>query len=442
MRQMHLGVILDGVGGANWGWLRPWVNLSASNSLEHYIIEAKIAEAAKLDFIFIADTMHITADSSPHFLNRFEPISLLGALAAATSRIGLVATMSTTYTEPFNLARQVGSLDMLSAGRAGWNIVTTGLSGAAQNFSQDKLPDISNRYAMAREHVEVVTGLWDTWEDDAFVRDRKNRRFFDPEKMHPLMHRGEFFHVDGPLNIARSPQGQPVLFQAGASENGRDLAARTADAIFGIPRSIEEALEYSADVRTRAAAHGRNNLLFFPRIDVVVAATSAEAEAKYREICELVDYDEALHWLTFFFSNHDFRQYDPDAPFPELGDVGHNAYRSVSDQIKRIAAAEKLTLREVARKFAVPRHDFIGSAEEVADACERWFKAGACDGFIIAGTLSRFEDFVQLVVPILQQRGLFRTEYEASTFRGNLGLEKVPNRYARPAKTSAAEIVS
>jgi N-acetyl-S-(2-succino)cysteine monooxygenase len=429
MRKMHLGVILDGVGGSNWGWLRPGIDPKASNSLESYIKEARFAEDGKLDFIFIADTIHITTDSSPHFLNRFEPISLLGALSAVTSRIGLVATASTTYTEPFNLARQIGSLDMMSGGRAAWNIVTSGLKGAAQNFSQDKHPDIARRYEMALEHVEVVKWLWDTWEDDAFPHDKENRRFFDPNKMHHLMHRGEFFSVDGPLNIARSPQGQPVLFQAGASENGRDLAARTADAIFGIPRTMEEALEYATDVKQRAATYGRHHLLFFPRIDTIVGRTEEEAESKYREACDLVDYDDALNWMRFFFANHDFKQYDPDAPFPELGDIGHQAYRSVSDQIKGIAAKGNLTLREVAREFAIPRHDFIGTAEQVADACERWFHAGAADGFIIA-PLTRFEDFVELVVPILQERGLFRTEYEADTFRGNLGLEKVPNRYA------------
>jgi FMN-dependent oxidoreductase (nitrilotriacetate monooxygenase family) len=287
--------------------------------------------------------------------------------------------------------------------------------------------------------VEVVTGLWDSWEDDAFLYDRENHRFFDPSKMHQLMHRGEFFKVDGPLNLARSPQGQPVLFQAGASENGRDLAARTADAIFGIPRTIEEALEYSSDVKKRAAAYGRQHLLFFPRIDPIVGRTEEEAEAKYRTVCDLVGYDEAINWLSFFFSSHDFKQYEPDAPFPKIGDLGQNSYRSISDTIKEIAAKENLTLRQVARKFAMPRHDFIGSAEQVADACERWFKAGAADGFMLASMSSRFEEFVELVVPILQTRGLFRTDYEAETLRGNLGLEKVPNRYAVASKAAEME---
>lgn len=240
------------------------------------------AEAAKLDFRFITDTLHITTDSSPHFLNRLEPVSMLSAIAVTTSRIGLVATLTTSYTEPFTLARQIGSLDVISDGRAGWNIVTTGLAGAALNHSRDAHFAIDDRYRRGLEHVEVVKGLWDSWEDDAFIRDKASGVFFNPEKMHKLMHRGEFFKVDGPLNIARSRQGHPVLFQAGASEGGRDLAARTADAIFGLPRSIEEAQEYRSDVIRRAVACGRQATdVFFYR----ASARSSPRPTKKRKKC-------------------------------------------------------------------------------------------------------------------------------------------------------------
>jgi FMN-dependent oxidoreductase (nitrilotriacetate monooxygenase family) len=440
--KLRFGVILDGVGGANWAWRRKRINPAASTDIETYIREAQAAESAKVDFIFIADTLAITPNAPPHFLNRFEPISLLGALAAHTKHVGLVATLSTSYTEPFTVARQLASLDHISHGRAGWNVVTSGLEGAALNHSKDAHFDIHDRYRRALEHVSVVQGLWDTWEDDAFIRDKASGVFFDPDKMHKLMHKGEFFRSDGPLNIARSKQGQPVLFQAGASSDGRDLAARTADAIFGMARTLEDAKEYYDDVKRRAVDCGRKpeDITFMPACDAIVAETDEEAERMYDEACALVSYEEALGWVSFFFSYHDFKQYDPDAPFPDLGDVGHQSYRSVSDHIKRIAKQGNLTLREVARKFAIPRTDFIGSAERVADACERWFKAGAVDGFMIGCSVGMSQDFLELVLPILRKRGLARDEYEADTFRGNLGLAPVPNRYA-VARAREAETV-
>lgn len=430
--KMKLGVILDGVGGSNWGWRREHINPRASIEIKQYIKEAQRAEAAKLDYIFIADTLHITTDSSPHFLSRLEPVSMLSAIAVATSRIGLVATLTTSYTEPYTVARQIGSLDLISDGRAGWNIVTTGLAGAALNHSRDAHFAIDDRYRRGLEHVEVVKGLWDSWEDDAFIRDKASGVFFNPEKMHKLMHRGEFFRVDGPLNISRSRQGYPVLFQAGASEGGRDLAARTADAIFGVPRTFEEAKEYRDDVRRRAVAYGRQaaDLVFLPSIGTIVAETDEEAEKLYQAACGMVTYEEALNWVSFFFSYHDFKQYDPDAPFPELGDLGQQSYRSVTDTIKRIAGAERLTLREVARRFAIPRTDFIGNVDKVADACERWYSGEAVDGFMVSSALGSVEGFLDLVIPKLQRRGLFREDYEADTFRGNLGLRVVPNRYS------------
>lgn len=429
--QMKLGAMLDGIGGSNWAWRRPHIDPRASTDIHAYIAEARSAEAAKLDFIFIADTLHITPKSSPHFLNRLEPMTLLGALASHTSRIGLVGTLSTSFSEPFTVARQLASLDLISRGRAGWNIVTSALDGAAHNHSRDDLDTIEDRYRRAAEHVAVVQGLWDSWEDDAIIGDKATGVFCDTSKLHPLMHRGEFFRVDGPLNIARSPQGHPVLFQAGASETGRTLAARTADAIFGMARTMTEAKEYYDDVKRRAIALGRSadDIIFMPGLDAIVAETEEEAEAKYQAASAFVSYEEGVRWMGFFFSGHDFSQYDPDGPFPDLGDLGHEGYRSVTDYIKRLASEEKSTLRELVRRFSIPRTDFIGSAVQVADACERWFKAGAVDGFMLTASVGRLQDFYELVVPILQKRGLFKHDYEADTLRGHFGLPAVPNRY-------------
>ncbi len=432
-KHIPIAVIMDGVGGTNWGWRRKDVRLDASVSIENYIEEAKIAEAAKMDFIFIADTMHITSGSSPHFLNRFEPISLLSAIASHTSNIGLIATLSTSYTEPFTAARQLASLDMISHGRAGWNIVTSALEGAARNHSRDGLDPLEDRYARAAEHVAVCQGLWDSWEDDAFVRDRENGVFFREDRLHALMHKGKYFRADGPLNIARSPQGHPVLFQAGASSDGRNLAAAISDCVFGGGRTKEEAAEYSRDVWNRAEALGRSrsDIRFFHRIEPIVGETLEEAERKYEEASALVSYEEALKWLSFFFSYQDFTKFDPDAKFPleELGETGRNNYRSTTDRIKWLSEDGTLTLREVARKFAIPRSDFIGSADMVADACERWVEEGVCDGFMLGCTVSRFTDFTRLVIPMLQERGRFRTDYDGSTLRDNLGFAKKPNRY-------------
>lgn len=427
--KMKIGVLDAGTMGMSFGsWVREGPEARENTDIQAYIERARRAEAAKIHFIFIADTLHITPDSPPHFLNRLEPLTMLGALAVSTSRIGLVATLSTTYNEPFNIARQLASLDLISNGRAGWNIVTSGLDGAALNYSLDERLPIEDRYRRGAECVEVVKGLWDSWEDDAFVRDKQARRFFDPEKMHKLMHKGEFFRVDGPLNVARSRQGYPVLFQAGASKDGRRLAAATADAIFSGRPTRQVAEEYINDVKGQAVAMGRRreDIVFMPSIQPIVGETDEEVEKEYLEQASLISYDDAIKTLSFPFAYHDFKQYDPDAPFPELGDLGSHSYRSITDRIKRIAKEEKLTLRQVAHRFGLQRTEFIGKPKEVADACESWFRSGICDGFMLTPN----QAFYDLVIPELQRRGLFHLDYEAETFRENLGLKPVPNRYA------------
>ncbi|MGO4538055.1 LLM class flavin-dependent oxidoreductase [Paenibacillus sp. 2TAB19] len=436
-KQLKLGAMLHGVGSSTSLWRHPDIPSDASVNFELYKSWVEKAEAGMFDLAFIADGLYINEKSIPHFLNRFEPLTILSALAAVSKRIGLVGTLSTSYSEPFTVARQFGSLDMISGGRAGWNIVTSPLEGSALNYSKKEHPDHSRRYRIATEYVEVTRGLWDSWEDDAFVRDKEAGVFFDPAKMHALNHEGEFFSVKGPLNIARSKQGQPVIFQAGASEVGKDYAAKQADAIFTGHETLEEAVAFYEDVKRRAAAFGRNpdNVLVFPGIGPVIGSTEEEAERKYQEVVDLVSPANALLYLGRYFEHHDFSQYDLDAPFPELGELGRNSFQSTTDKIKQIAKERSLTLRQVALSVATPRPVFIGTPEQVADRVQQWFEAGAADGFMVGSSVPHgLEDFIEHVVPILQERGLFRTEYEEDTLRGNLGLPIPANRYTKSAE--------
>lgn len=432
-RQLKLGAMLHGVGSSTSAWRHPDAVADASVNFELYKKWVRKAEEGKFDLVFIADGLYINEKSIPHFLNRFEPITILSALASVSRHIGLVGTLSTSYSEPFTVARQFGSLDVISGGRAGWNIVTSPLEGSALNYGKKEHPDHDMRYRIATEYIDVVRGLWDSWEDDAFVRDKASGVFFDPAKMHALNHEGEFFSVKGPLNIARSRQGHPVIFQAGASEVGKDYAAKQADAIFTGHETLEEAVRFYQDVKRRAASFGRNpdQVLVFPGISPIVGSTEEEAERKYRETASLVSAQDALLYLGRYFEHHDFSQYELDAPFPELGDLGRNSFRSTTDWIKRTAKEKGLTLREVALQVATPRGSFTGTPEQVADRIQRWFEEGGADGFMIGASVpNALEDFIDRVVPILQRRGLFRTEYEGETLRGNLGLPIPQNRYA------------
>ncbi|THF75340.1 LLM class flavin-dependent oxidoreductase [Cohnella fermenti] len=433
-KQIKFGAALHGVGGNVSGWRHPNVLADASVNFEQYKRWTHKAEEGKLDFIFIADGLYINEKSIPHFLNRFEPIALLSALASQSSKIGLVGTLSTTYSEPFTVARQFGTIDKISGGRAGWNIVTSPLEGTASNFNNKEHPEHDLRYEIAAEYLEVTRGLWDSWEDDAFVRNKETGVFFDPEKLHTLNHQGRFFSVRGPLNIARSPQGRPVIFQAGSSEVGKSFASREADAIFTGHETIEDAVAFYNDVKERAQAFGRSpdDVLVFPGIGPIVGATEEEAERKYREVAELVTIEKALDHLGRFFEHHDFSQYPLDEPFPDIGELGRNSFQSGTDKIKADAKANNWTLREVALRAATRRSEFVGTPAQVADLIQKWFEAGAADGFILFEAVpGGLEDFVDHVVPILQERGLFRKEYESDTLRGNLGLPFPENRYAQ-----------
>ena len=439
-RMMRIGTFLAGTGSNMASWRHPTAVPDAAINLDYYRRLTRKAEDAKLDFAFFGDGLYISEKSHPNFLNRFEPLTLLAALAMDTTRIGLAATLSTSYSDPYTVARQFMSIDHISNGRAGWNVVTSPLEGSALNYGKAEHPAHDLRYRMAAEYIEITKGLWDSWEDDAFIRDQSSGEFIDPDKMHRLNHVGEFFSVQGPLNISRSPQGRPVLIQAGSSEAGRGFAAGIADAVFTGQANRASAEEFSSDVKSRAAAAGRSpeEVLIMPGCSPIVGRTLEEAEEKYLEIASLVEVNQALNYLGRYFNDLDFTRYDLDAPFPELGDFGRNGWESSTDSIKKTAREKELTLREMALQVTTPRHEFIGTAEQVADTMQEWFESGACDGFMLSGAVlpQGFDDFVDYVLPILKERGLFRTEYEADTLRGNLGLPKPENRYTAARKAA------
>ncbi len=429
--------------GHTWSeWRHPKAEPGASTNFQFYKRRAKILERGKFDFAFIADSVSINEKSSPHYLNRFEPLTILSALASVTDHIGLVATITSTYTEPYNLARQVASLDHISGGRAGWNIVTSWLEGSAANFGRAEHLAHDVRYRLAAEYLDVVKGLWDSWEDGAFIYDKESGVFFDPSKLNTLGHKGEFLSVKGPLNIARSPQGQPVIFQAGASDDGRSFAAKHSDAIFVGGEDLAEAQAYYADVKSRAVGFGRDadKLFILPSASPIVGGTEAEAHALWEERASLASIESALAMLGRGFNDHDFSVYDLDAPFPDVFGRGVNSSQSATVKILKAVKEENLTLRQVARRFATPKGEFVGTPEQIADRFEKWFESRACDGFVLIESLpNQIEAFVDHVVPVLQKRDLFRTDYTGSTFREHLGLDIPPNRFtAQKSNRSAA----
>ncbi|MFE4664447.1 LLM class flavin-dependent oxidoreductase [Streptomyces sp. NPDC056716] len=437
-RTIHLALHPHGVGGPGQHglWKDPRVANNASIDIQYYIRQAQAAEHALFDALFIVDSQFINATYPAHYLNRLEPLTLLSAVATHTRHLGLVATASSTYNSPFNLARRFASLDHISGGRAGWNVVTSFDTGASRNFGLDEHLDYTTRYARALEFVQVARGLWDSYEDDAFPADIERGVFVDPDKLHELNHRGEHFKVAGPLNLSRSPQGQPVIFQAGVSEEGRDLAARVAEGIYAPGGSLQQARDYYADIKRRAAAYGRDpdHVKIFIHGGPVVAATDEAARRREREIFEEDnDFDRNLALLGRAFGAYDFSVHDLDAPFPDVAHLAEKGGRTGANQLIARARQENLTLRQVAETVSEFRQSpFVGAPETVADTIEQWFDAGTLDGINLAfRTDDDLNLFVDGVVPILQKRGLFRTEYAADTLRGNLGLPVPVNRWTR-----------
>jgi len=444
-KQIKLGAFLIGNGHHVASWRHPASDLN-ENLFEVYRRSAQIAERAFFDAIFFADSLAMDRGNREGGLARgdgLEPLTLLGALAASTQRIGLIATATATYNEPFHVARKFASLDQISGGRAGWNLVTSDNAAEAQNFGRDEHVAHADRYARAREFHDVVTGLWDSWEDEALLRDKAGGQYFDPAKVHNLDHRGEHFTVSGPLNVARSPQGRPVVVQAGSSEAGRDLAARTADVIFTAQPSLPAAQKFYRDIKGRLAAFGRSpdDVKIMPGVFPVVGRSAAEAQEKFDTLQNLVDPRAGIALLGRMIGNFDLSRYPVDGPLPELP-VTQTGQRSRQQLFTDAAREEGLTIRQLYLRIAGGRGHFtvIGTAETIADQLQEWFEQGGADGFNVMPPLlpSGLEDFATQVVPELQRRGLFRTAYEGRTLRDNLGLSRPRNRYTSQGSPRSA----
>ena len=441
--QIKLGMFLRPAGHHLAAWRHPSAQADAGVNFRHFVDIARTAERGLFDMLFSADSATANAVFNDRGLRRMsyvawiEPFTLLASLAAVTTHIGLACTASTTYEEPFSLARRFASLDHVSGGRAAWNLVTTGNHTAAQNFSKVEHPQKSDRYRRAREFAEVVIGLWDSWDDDAFIRDRETGIFFDPKKMHRLGHIGEHFSVAGPLNVARSPQGRPVLVQAGASEEGVELAAETAEVVFAATPTLVEAKAFYSDIKSRMVKHGRDldDLKIMPGFFITVAATRSEAQEKHEYLQSLLHAEVGLALLEQR-TGLDLAGHDVEGPFPELpeGEV----VSSRATLIRDMAIKDGLSIRQTWERIAGGRghFDFHGSASDVADVMEEWFTGEGADGFNIMPPImpGGLDDFVDLVVPELQRRGLYRTRYEGTTLRENLGLKRPVSRHAMVVK--------
>lgn len=438
-RQIRLGAFLMQTGHHIAGWRHPGAQADAGQNFRHYVDLARKAEAAKFDAVFLADSVGVRNAHSPSLsrtarAEHFEPLTLLSALAAVTERIGLIATVSTTYNEPYHVARKFASLDLISAGRAGWNLVTSSGEGEAQNFNLDTHVEHALRYQRAEEFYDVVTGLWDTWEDDAFIRDKQSGEFFDAGKHHALNHKGRHFSVRGPLNVGRSPQGWPVVVQAGASEAGRDLAARTAEVIFVAHQTFEQAREFYGDIKQRARQHGRDpdGIKIMPGIFPIVGRTQEEAEEKFRKLQDLIHPVVGVSLLSNMIGGVDLSSYPVDGPLPPLPET--NGGKSRQQLLIDLAQRENLSIRDLYLRIAGARghQQVVGTPQGIADQLQQWFEEGGADGFNIMSPWlpGGLDDFIEHILPELHRRGLFRTEYQGTTLREHLGLSRPSNRHA------------
>ena len=442
-RQLHLGAFMRPISIHTGAWRYPGAWPDANFSLKAYKRLIGTLEGAKFDAFFMADhlavlNMPIDALKRSHTATSFEPFTLLSALAMVTERIGLVATASTTYDLPFHIARRFASLDHLSDGRAGWNIVTTGNPETSHNFGSDRHLEHATRYARAREFYDVVTGLWDSWADDAFVRDVESGIFFDPDRLHVLDHKGEEFSVRGPLNIARPVQGWPVIVQAGSSDAGRQLAAETAEVIFGSASNLAEGKAFYTDVKGRMRAIGRNpdHLKILPAAFVVVGDTIEDAKARRAHLDSLVHYESGIRSLSIAL-DYDVSGFDPNGPLPEIPES--NASKSARDRMVAYARERGASIRELAAKAgSYAGLAFVGTAESIADEMEQWLDERGSDGFnvMFPWLPGGLDDFTGKVVPELQRRGIFRRDYEGTTLRDHLGLPRPDNRFFAAASGS------
>lgn len=435
-RKLRLGAFMRPTTIHTGAWRYPGAWADANFNFDRLKRLAQTLERGRFDAFFMADhlavlNMPLEALKRSHTVTSFDPMALLPALATVTTRLGLIATGSTTYDLPYHVARRFSSLDHISGGRAGWNIVTTANPDSALNFGHEEHLEHDERYVRAREFYDVVTGLWDSWADDAFIRDVESGVFFDPDKLHVLNHKGKYLSVRGPLNIARPVQGWPVIVQAGASEAGRQLAAETAEVIFGAAPNLAEGQKFYADVKGRMVRLGRDpdHMKILPAAFVVVGDTVAEARARRAQLDSLVHNESAIASLSIALG-HDVSGLDPDAPLPEIPET--NASRSARERVIELARAENLTVRQLAQRLGgYAGLAFVGTPATIADEMEAWLLGNGSDGFnvMFPHVPQGLDDFVDKVVPELQRRNLFRREYEGTTLRENLGLPRPANRF-------------
>ncbi|OTP75257.1 Nitrilotriacetate monooxygenase component A [Caballeronia sordidicola] len=435
-RRLRLGAFMRPATIHTGAWRYPGAFPDANFNFAHLKRFAQTLERGRFDAFFMAD--HLAVLNMPtqalrrsHTATSFEPLTLLSALAAVTEHIGLIATASTTFEEPYHVARRFASLDHLSGGRAGWNLVTTANPDAALNFGLDEHVEHGERYKRGREFFDVVTGLWDSWADDAFVRDVESGTFFDPAKMHVLNHKGKSLSVRGPLNIARPVQGWPVIVQAGSSEAGRQVAAETAEAVFAAPKTLAEGQRFYADVKGRMARLGRDpeHLKILPAAFVVIGDSLEEAQEKRALLDTFVHYDSGIASLCIMLG-HDVSGFDPDGPLPEIPET--NASKSSRERVIEWAARDNLTIRQLAQRVGgYSGLEMVGTPSMIADQMEQWLVEAGSDGFNVMFPYlpGGLDDFVDKVVPELQSRGIFRREYEGRTLRENLGLPRPENRF-------------
>lgn len=434
---MHLGLALNAIGFHVAAWRHPEARPELASDLRRYAAIAATAERGRFDFLFLADSAAVHQGADVAAMSRMapfyqmEPLTLLASLAVLTERIGLVASVTTTYNEPFHIARKIATLDHLSFGRAGWNLVTSANQAEAFNFSRDTHMAHADRYVRAREAAQIVRGLWDSWEDDAFLYDKAGGRFFDPTKLHVLGHEGSAFSVLGPLNVNRPPQGHPVIAQAGSSEPGMELAAETADLVFTQQTTLAAGRAFYADVKGRMARFGRSpdQLKIMPGLVPYAAPSQAEADEEFERLQGLILPEVGLALLRELLGGADLSGHDLDGPVPDITDS--NAGKARLGNLMRLAREKNLSIRQLYQHVASSRGHWVlrGTPGHIADVLEEWVQQDAADGFIIVpptlpGALDRFVD---LVVPELQRRGLFRTGYEGTTLREHLGLARPAN---------------
>ncbi|TDF98959.1 LLM class flavin-dependent oxidoreductase [Paenibacillus piri] len=438
-KQLHLNVFVSGTGHHEASWRHPQASPERNVDVRYFQNIAQIAERGKLDSLFLADSYVVDADVRYRNVTRLEPLTLLSALSVATERIGLIATAATTYNDPFHIARKFASLDHISGGRAGWNIVTAGTEATSFNFGRDEHLNHALRYKQAEEFVEVVTRLWDSWDEDALVIDKEAGLFADGGKVREIHFKGDHYAVRGPLNLNRPPQGYPVLVQAGSSESGKELAAKTAEVIFTAVQTLAEAQQFYSDVKSRLAKYGRTHdqLTILPGLSPIIGDTEAEAKELEQSLQQLTIPAYGLARLSRLLGT-DMFNYDLDGPVP-IGDLpgidAINGRKARYQLLVDLAVRENLTIRQLILRTAGARGHltFTGTPLQVADLIENWFKNGGSDGFNVMPPLLPLglEAFVDKVVPELQNRGLFRTDYEGTTLRDHLGLTKPVNKFSR-----------